>query len=102
MLIRRFELVSDSALWRLIAFTRVHHVLLFLSFLVHNIQRTPVRRHPLYFHLVKAAVLRAVSRSIGKAVLVAQHGRHLLEDAGNFAIELRKPGKSSRLSGKSF
>jgi len=102
MLIRRLELVPDSTLRRLVPFTRVHHVFLFLSFLVHNVKRAAVGRHQLYFHFVKAAVLRAVSRSLGKAVLVTKHGRHLLEDARNFAIELRKPGKSSGLGSKSF
>ena len=95
-------LVPGSALRRLVAFTRVHHVFLLLSFLIHNVKRPAVRRHQLHFHFVKASILRAVSRRVGNTVLMPQHRSHLLEYSRNFAIEMREPRKSPGLISKRF
>src|SRR5215468_7212787 len=92
----RQNLVAHATLDCGISLARVHDGLLLLVLLVGHHKRAAVGSHKFDFYFVESAVVRAGRWRIRDAVLVAKVRHDVVEDARNFAIELREPRISTR------
>src|SRR5258708_16002440 len=80
--------VTRATFDRLIAFSCVDSVLLFLAFLIDDRKRTSIEGYQLYCDLMKFTVFRAGCPCIGAAVLLAEETGDLVENFGTFPVAL--------------